>query len=110
MNEEKIYNKFDPKTMYLEDNKNNHYNILDLVKKSNYKRIMVKKYYWGRNNYAIIHKIYAKKGTTDRYCSGVYAYTHYANGNTLWGGLPGHNNFKWELIKIFDEDIKTMED
>ena len=78
-------------------------NIINLTKKNNNKKIMIKKTSWGKGTWCIVNKViyndYNEYGD-------AYGYINYKNENTKNGMIQGSCTYSWNLIKVLDEDLE----
>lgn len=78
--------------------------ILNLIKASNFKKIMIMRNSWGFGSWCIVNKIVLKDDNRLSYALG---HIHYKDGNTSTGSIDGANTYSWKTIKIFNEDIEV---
>lgn len=77
--------------------------ILNLIKSSNFKKIMIMRNSWGFGNWCIVNEIILQNNEKLAYALG---HTHYNDGNKATGIIDGANTYSWKIIKIFDENIE----
>ncbi len=81
-------------------------NIISLAKKSNYKKIMIMRNSWGKENWCIVNKIVIKP---DKKYGYAYGHIQYADGNTKNGSIPSAGTYAWRIVRVLDEDMEVVE-
>lgn len=82
-------------------------NIIELARRANFKKIMIKRDSWNYGNYCIVNEIKLKHDKNEKYCDFVLGFIKYSNGDKKTGSIEGANTYIWRTIKVFDDqDMK----
>lgn len=84
-------------------------NIIELARRADFKKIMIKRNSWSYGSNCIVNQIVLKDNKDETYCAYVLGHIKYSNGTRRTGVIECANTYAWRTIKVFeDEEIKVV--